>query len=834
MKEMRKKFSRQNKYYFSDRLKRELDQILQHSLTIVEAPSGFGKTTAVREYLKKNLPHGACEYWYTCLGESASMAWIGICELFSYVNIKLADDLKNLKMPTIDTLYYMETYLRDLRCQTETYLVVDNYQLMNCDVPRELLNIFSMHGNPNLHMIFITQQLGLKQQQSIHNNNIHTINASAFFFDREGTASLFRMDGIRLTDNEIENIYMSTEGWVSAIRLQMINFKETGSFDLAADIGQLVENAIWKRLSSDEKDFLLSVSVMDSFTDSQAAILMGKEILPENIEELIKSNDFIRYLPDKHQYSIHSILQDYLRNRFYHHQPKDFQNHIFHKAGQACAAFGQYCSAAKFFFKVKDFDAILSLPFSCEYFDSQIDTYQPEFIEALVNECPDEMLCNYPFTMLVFGYQAFACGQLEIYRKLCGLLDLIVQKGTGFDQGELRKIKGEYTLLASMRDFNDIYKLKVSQKTAWEILGKPSEIIQKSTMWGYTTPSVLNIIWRESGELENELLHMDESSTIYRKLTRGQGAGSKSALRAEAMLMQGEDNEAEILCHKAIYDARSCQQTSVCLCAELILARIAILRGDVVGYFNSIRNIQGYAKKNSSLYILRIVDHCMSIISLVLDINDNVAPWVYDLESIKKALYAPVVPFAQILYLRFLLKEKRYNEFYGASQLILDSAKNTIGNIKYMMPQVYHLKYLAIAKQQNGHHREAQEYLNQALTIALPDKIYLPFAQDMSALNSLLESAKNTISDREGLKALIALGRRQERGAAIIRKAILSDRSPLTPREREVALYARDRLNAKEIAEKLYISEATVRTILKSVYNKLDIHSKTELISKEF
>jgi len=68
----------------------------------------------------------------------------------------------------------------------------------------------------------------------------------------------------------------------------------------------------------------------------------------------------------------------------------------------------------------------------------------------------------------------------------------------------------------------------------------------------------------------------------------------------------------------------------------------------------------------------------------------------------------------------------------------------------------------------------------------------------------------------------------------IIKKAILQEKSPLTPREREIALLARDRLSAKEIADRLYISETTVRTILRSVYSKLGIHSKSELTLKEF
>ena len=516
-----------------------------------------------------------------------------------------------------------------------------------------------MHKNPNLHMIFITQQQEAKKQFKIHNNNIHTIDSSDFLFDREGTDRLFRMEGIRLTDSELENIFSSTEGWVSAIRLQIINFKDTGSFELTADIERLVDTAIWNRLTPEGKDFLLSVSILGSFTTCQAAIMMGKKMLPKKIENLLKNNDFIRYFADKQLYSMHSILQLYLRNRFYHIQPKVYQNQKFRKAGQACAANSQYYSAAKFFYKVQDFDAILSLPFSHEYLDNQKDKYQLEFIAALVNECPEDTLCKYPFTMLVLGFQTHVCGQFEVYQKLCKMLNFVVQNGFGFNQDELQKINGKYKLLESMKYFNDIPKMHAGQTEAWRILGKPTDMIKESIPLVFATTSILNLFWRESGELENELQQMDEFSPIYYKFTNGHGAGRHSLMRAEAMLMRGEDTYAEILCHKALYEARSYQEISICLSAELVLTRIAILRGDVEGYSTSIKNIQCYAKENSNLYVLRMVEHTMSIISLVLGIKDNVAPWLYDMESLKNAQYAPVVPFAQLLHLRLLLMEKR-------------------------------------------------------------------------------------------------------------------------------------------------------------------------------
>ncbi len=831
---MQKKISKQNNYYFSDKLKRRLDQISQHPLTVVEAPSGFGKTTAVREYFKKNLPHRAREYWYTCLGEPASIAWMGICNLFSNVNNKVANDLRNLKMPTMDTLFYMATYLRDIYCETETYLVVDNYQLINCDILSELISVFSMHENPKLHMIFITQQLEVKQQISIHNSSIYNIDAASFFFNREGTFSLFQMEGIHLTDDELEKIFMSTEGWVSAIRLQMINFIETGSLELATDIEKLVEKAIWNNLTSEEKDFLLSVSVLKSFTVRQAAIMLNQDTIPERIEEFLKNNDFIKYLPDKHLYSIHSILQNYLQNRLYDQMPEAYHRQIFYKAGVACASISQYFPAAEFFYKLRDFDSIFSLPFSREYLDEQKEKMSIVFFTTLINECPDEILCKYPFTMIVFGYLTLMRGHFNEYQKLCRLICHVIQNEMGFNQEQLRKIDGEYAVLASLGEFNDIDKMRKLQQRAWELLEKPTDMIKSNTPWLFGSTSVLSMLWRESGNLENVLKQMNESKSLYHKLACGHGAGSGYLIKAEAMLMQGEDNKAEILCHKALYSARSYHQIDICICAELVLARIAILRGDVENYFAVIKNIQDYARQNSSIYILRIVEYCMSIISLVLQVKDYVAPWFYDIESIKKVLNAPVIPHALLLHLRLLLMDKHYNEFYGVCQIALDESRNQTGNIKYMMPQLYQLIFLTVAKFNNGDYLEAQEYLKQALVIALPDKIYLPFSIIVRTSNSVLESLKSSTTDKNSINALIELGRRQERGTKTIRKAIISHKSPLTPREREIALLARRRLSAREIAVELYISEKTVRTILRSVYSKLDIHSKTELANKEF
>ena len=54
----------------------------------------------------------------------------------------------------------------------------------------------------------------------------------------------------------------------------------------------------------------------------------------------------------------------------------------------------------------------------------------------------------------------------------------------------------------------------------------------------------------------------------------------------------------------------------------------------------------------------------------------------------------------------------------------------------------------------------------------------------------------------------------------------------LTPREREIAILAAKGLKNTEIAEKLFITENTVRSHLRTTYQKLDIDRRGRLAER--
>lgn len=851
--------SYQQKIYIPDRLKSQLAQIPCFPLTVVEAPSGFGKTTAVREYLKETLQDSARQYWYTCLSESPSAAWAGICDLFTNVNKDTAKNLKKLGFPTMDTLMYVSACFKDFSCVNETYMVIDNFQLINSDILQELMSIFSMHGSPDLHMIFITQNLGKKAQITFHNTHIHTIESSAFFFDKENTANLFKMEGIRLSGDELDSVYTSTGGWISALRLQISNYRQNGSFDYTADIDHLVETAIWNRLTHDQKTCLVSLSVMDSFTVRQAAIMIGDETLPDDIKDLLKHNDFIRYFPRERIYVMHSILQNYLRNQFYQYQPEAFQKRVLRTAGQCCIAESDFYNAVRFFYKIRDYDAILSTPLTGHYLMNKRESNIINFIVEVIDECPEEILCKYPFVLIRFSYLLRLDGKYESYHKLCRLVDFILRNNPyELNQDDLRLLRGEFLLMTSLTIYNDIKKVNEGQKAAYELLGGSSRFKLNVIPITLGATSILSMFWCASGKLDETLLDMQKYLPYHIKLTNGQGVGADSVLNAEMMLFRGDDMQAEILCHKALYQARSKQEICVCLCAEQVLARIAIIRGDVAGFFTSLENIKGFAKETSNLNVLRMVDICLSALSVALDSTDMVAKWFCDTETINRIVYTRAIPYVNILYSHLLARKKRYAELLG----LVENTMNMAKEMNYILPQVYCYIFKSRVYYTSGREREALENLKKALALAYPDRIYMPFAQfgfmgDILNKTHILpvtkrgtvsgssssNEAENPVSSevlaavpggKEVINNIMTLYNRYHKGRTIINNALKQEKSPLTPREREVALLAKTRLSHKEIAEKLHISKATVRTILYNVYNKLGIHSKTELSNIDF
>lgn len=144
-----------------------------------------------------------------------------------------------------------------------------------------------------------------------------------------------------------------------------------------------------------------------------------------------------------------------------------------------------------------------------------------------------------------------------------------------------------------------------------------------------------------------------------------------------------------------------------------------------------------------------------------------------------------------------------------------------------LLGQIHTYIYLAAANNRISRQNEALVAVKQALDIAMPDKVYMPFVENCDYILPLLEELQRQGSYREDISMILELFEPYKKAVGHIRKEYFEDSKPvLTKREMEIAQLAAEGFSNKEIGERLYISQNTVKTQLKSIFEKLGVNSR--------
>ena len=130
----------------------------------------------------------------------------------------------------------------------------------------------------------------------------------------------------------------------------------------------------------------------------------------------------------------------------------------------------------------------------------------------------------------------------------------------------------------------------------------------------------------------------------------------------------------------------------------------------------------------------------------------------------------------------------------------------------------------AAAYEMMGKRDQAAAFLEQALREAEPDGICLPFAENYRYLKSVLpELSSPLLSEICRLGTLLERRREKMQSAGACPEAF----AELSAREREIAQLIAQRLSNREIAERMFLSEGSVKQYVNQIYSKLLIQGDT-------
>ncbi|MGI6435276.1 MAG: LuxR C-terminal-related transcriptional regulator [Syntrophomonadaceae bacterium] len=821
-------------HYYSDQLKHKLQALRFAPTTIVEAPSGYGKTTAIRDFLQDGLAQGTPVYWFTAMDEKPAAAFRRLCREIEKIDSHAGNRLLAIGLPNAATIGEATEALRSIHCNYDAYLVIDNFQFLQDALPSALFIALLKHGGKGLHIIVITQMLKRNALALMAGQDFLYITADDLRLSAEDIRRYYALANVKITPEDAEEVERYTEGWIIAIYLQLRAFLETGTFADTPGILALMEHLVWDRLTQAQQTFLLRLSPFEMVSIQQACFLIGCDTLPEYAWDALES-PFIRYDLAERQYELHSILTELLIQKRGERGPA-FERDCLLRAGDFCRDEGQTARALGFYMQIRDYERMLSLDLSHLNFETINGAPFAELALDIAKNCPSDLKREQILNMLRIAWALLNSGINDEFDALMDELRTMLDTGSQVlpyrsDSNTDSQLLGEWMLLSSFRSFPHLDKMTAVVREAAVLLGdRSSQVILPSALWCFGNYSPLTEFYTAPGEAAREAEALERYIAIYSRLTNGHGSGADVLFRAELAYQRGNLSDAEILAYKAAFLAESKQQSVVLLGAAILLAHIALHKADTAGWERAIASMERAASfdRQDTLVIRSLLDIIRGVLQNEFQNHMSIADWLQNANFAERRLSPAMTQIGLFVHLRFLMHQGEFARVIGTIQAIrpAEGLMSPYGDL-------FACFLMAISHMALGNRAQAAAFVEDAARKALPDGLVSPFASYSGLLGDLVDEiiARDYPALLEEYKTV---RKRFSQGWFTLREAFFSGELPpdLTEREYEVAKLAAEGLRNSEIADRLVITESTVRAHLRAIFQKFQIDRRARLAEK--
>ena len=306
----------------------------EHSLIVISAPAGFGKTTLLSEWLQ----HLALPIAWLSLDPADN----DVARFLAYVSTALqkihpeagqtmAVALHAASRP--DTESWLTALVNEISNSAQAgVLVLDDYHVIDAPAVHAALAFLVDHLPAQLHLVIAGRTdppLSLARLRA-RDQLIELRAADLSFTPIESAAFLNEIMRLNLTQADIAALAERTEGWIAGLQMAALSLQGredrsefvrafTGSHRFVLDY--LIEEVL-ERQSADMQNFLLRTSILDRMTAALCEALTGRADSQAVLQQLEQANLFIVPLDDERRwYRYHHLFADLLRSRLIQTQP---------------------------------------------------------------------------------------------------------------------------------------------------------------------------------------------------------------------------------------------------------------------------------------------------------------------------------------------------------------------------------------------------------------------------------------------------------------------------------------------------------------------------------
>ena len=537
------------------------------------------------------------------------------------------------------------------------------------------------------------------------------------------------------------------------------------------------------------------------------------------IAAMTEQNAFVTRLADGGTFRFHHMMKSCAERAFRTLRPEK-QRVYEGRYGQWYEAHGQYLHAMAFYRRSGDCGAMLRVVQS----DAGIllASLKPSEVLEWLAECPQEALKAHPFAVLVLMRSMFNWRQIPKMLELKELLLTAIAERPEMPEEERGNLLGECDLIMSFLCYNDISAMSRLHRSASSQMSRPAISIRNEGGWTFGSPSVLMMFHRAPGLLPQELREMEECMPHYYRITNGHGRGAERIMDAEAAFMQGRFSDAQIALESAYAQIEGNGQENMALCCDFLVWRMSLCTDEKPRCTFAQRREE--LKRHHNAAWIKLLDASCAYYQALCGRTEQIPDVFAEHRLASLNFLAPGKPMMELIENQVYLAQEAYARVIARSAGLLGAC----AGLHYALVALHIRIQTAAAYAALGKRAEALEQMNAALREAAPDGLLIPFAENFRWLRELLPQCT------DGASAELT-GRILELGARYEARLTPQPEEPaqpealmaLTAREREIAQLAAARLSNREIAEKLFLSEGSVKQYVNQIYSKLFLDGDT-------
>ena len=295
-------------------------KVLDVPLTLVAAPAGFGKSTLLLD-------------WYERLGQECRVAWLSLDEAdndsdqfarylqqaFSSTPVALGSSGDPLSLEAL-TLALAN---KSVALPVPVVLFLDDYHCIDSPGVHTAIGFLLEHGGPDLHLVVGTRTdppLSLGRLRA--RRRVVEVRAEDLRFKLgEVEALLNGLGALGLTDPQIAVLESRTEGWAAALQLAALSVggrDDAGAFIKAFGgssrfVFDYLAEEVFASQDPEVQAFLLRTAVLERMSGPLCDAVTGLAGGSARLAHLLRANLFTIALDEEgHWYRYHHLFRDFL------------------------------------------------------------------------------------------------------------------------------------------------------------------------------------------------------------------------------------------------------------------------------------------------------------------------------------------------------------------------------------------------------------------------------------------------------------------------------------------------------------------------------------------